>query len=395
MLRDEPPDEAAARLRAMEEQDWRELMAAAEAMGVAPLLPGRAEKAQISIPAAIRAELRESLQGHTGRNLLLLAEFSKVAGALQRAGIAFLVFKGVHLFTSLYENIGERPTWDMDVLVRLEDIPGALASVKAAGYRPSRPFDLDKEVRHYQHLPAFVKPGAPPLEIHWTLLNPRFPNGLNWQELWERSVVSRIGDAEARVFSSEDLLVYLCAHTAYQHIYINSTRSLYDIKLLVRHHGDQLDWGAMTARAKTWGLASAVYLTLRLTDDLLGCPLPESTWQVLRPADFSERLVEAALTRLLEHSGSSPVVSAVWSRQSLLERVRGLWGRLAVPRSILAGRYRLAPTSWKVSFYYLVRARDLLRVHGRDLLGLMLGRRRRRDAALRESELIAYLGWWQ
>jgi len=64
-----------------------------------------------------------------------------------------------------------------------------------------------------------------------------------------------------------------------------------------------------------------------------------------------------------------------------------------VPRSVLAGRYHLQPDSWKVNLYYLVRAWDLLNVHGRDLLDLLLGRRGKREVALRESELIAYLNW--
>lgn len=394
LLRDEPTAQAIARAAALDENQWREVIAAAEALGVAPLLPGRAERLQVPLPAPIRLQLRGILQSHTARNLNMLGQFNVLARALQEQGVDFMPMKGVHLCTSLYENIGERPSWDIDLLVPLGDIGQTLAVIEKAGYRASRPFDLDLEVRNYHHVPAYVKRGAPPLEIHWTLLNPRFQNGLSWQELWERSVPARVGDVDVRVFSPEDLLIYLCAHVAYQHIYIDSVRSLYDIKLLLRQSG-KLDWGAITARARTWGLANSVYLTLRLTDELLGGPLPDSVWQGLRPPAFNERLVEAALRRMLEHSETSPVVRAVWSRRSLPERLKGLWGRLMVPRSVLAGRYHLRPDSWKVSWYYFVRARDLLRVHGGDLLDLLLGRRSKRDLALRESELIAYLNWWQ
>ena len=97
----------------------------------------------------------------------------------------------------------------------------------------------------------------------------------------------------------------------------------------------------------------------------------------------------------MEHSETSPVVRAVWSKRSLPERLKGLWGRLMVPRSVLAGRYHLQPDSWKVNLYYFVRAWDLLSVHGRDLLDLLLGRSSKRELALRESELIAYLNWWE
>jgi hypothetical protein len=395
LLQDEPTAQAMRGVTALDEDHWREVIAAAEALGVAPLLSGRAERLQLPLPPRIRAQLRGILQTQTARNLNMLGQFNVLARALQEQGVDFMPMKGVHLCTSLYENIGERPSWDIDLLVPLGDIRQTLGVIEKAGYKASRPFDLDLEVRNYHHVPAFVKRGAPPLEIHWTLLNPRFQNGLSWQELWERSVPARVGDVDVRVFSPEDLLIYLCAHVAYQHIYIDSVRSLYDIKLLLQQQSGKLDWGAITARARTWGLANSVYLTLRLADELLVCPLPDSVWQGLRPPAFNERLVEAALRRILEHSETSPVVRAVWSRRNLPDRLEGLWGRLMVPRSVLAGRYHLRPDSWNVSWYYFVRARDLLRVHGGDLLDLLLGRRSKRDLALRESELIAYLNWWK
>lgn len=394
LLQDEPDARAVARLDSLKDQAWQEIISEAEALGVSALLSRCVDRLQIPVTPLIRQQLLAIVQNHTARNLRLLREFGILARALDEQGIAFMPFKGVHLCTALYKNIGERPIWDIDLLIRLEEIRPALNVIEGTGYRSSRPYDLEMEVRNYHHLPAYIKRGAPPLEIHWTLLNPRFKNGLNWEELWERSVPAQVGEVEVRVFSPADLLIYLCAHVAYQHIYIDSVRSLYDIKLLALRMSDQLDWGAITARARTWGLANSMYLTLRLTDYLLGCPLPDVLTQVLRSAEFSERIFQAALARVLEHSDSSPVISAVWSRRNLFQRFKGLWGRLILPRAVLAGRYRLPPGSRKVYLYYFVRARDLLRMYGRDLWDLLRGKRKKREMAVSENELIAYLKWW-
>ena len=127
----------------------------------------------------------------------------------------------------------------------------------------------------------------------------------------------RVGEVDVRVFSPEDLLVYLCAHVAYQHIYIDAVRSLLRHQAAGAEQSGKLDWGAITARARTWGLANSVYLTLRLTDDLLGCALPDSAWPGLRPPAFNETAGGRPWRRMMEHSETSPVVRAVWSRRSL------------------------------------------------------------------------------
>ncbi len=254
---------------------------------------------------------------------------------------------------------------------------------------------MELEIRNYHHVPVYLKAEAPPLEVHWALLNPRFQQGLGWRDLWGRSVPARIGAKTVQVLSPDDLLVYLCAHVAYQHLYIDSIRSLYDIKLVLKALGDRLDWDVIAERARTAGLQNSLYLTLRLTDELLGPALPEAKRQMLRPTDFKESLTQAAIARLLDGGEISPVVNAVWTRRSPFQRIQGLWDRIAVPPSILAGRYRLPPNSWRVYFYYLVRAWDLLRIHGGNLLELLVGGVKVRERAARDSELVAYLNWWK
>lgn len=395
LLRDNLTDDDLRRLNALGESEWRGVLDAAQPQGLAPILSGRIQRHQIRAPRATQARLRDELLNNTARNLQLLKHFEAVAGALQGQDLPFIPLKGVYLCSNLYENLGERTIWDIDLLVPEAELERALTLIETTGYHSSRPYDLKQEVGNYHHVPAYVKAEAPPLEVHWTLLNPRFQHQLDWQQLWERSVPARVGAAIVQVLCPDDLVVYLCAHVAYQHMYIDSIRSLYDLKLVLKRFGPELDWAAIAARARAWGLLNSVYLTLHLTEELLGPVLPDLIWRMLRPADFKESLTQAAITRLLEGAKVSPVVNAVWTRRNLFRRIKGLWDRIAVPPSILAGRYGLPPNSRRVYLYYLVRAWDLIRIHGGNLLDLLVGGRSIEEGARRDSELVAYLNWWK
>jgi hypothetical protein len=395
ILQDRLTDEARAGLNGLSEGDWREVMRIADTQGVGPLLFRSVQRLQLQAAAAVLEQLKESLRNNTARNLSILKEFEHLAGVLQRRDIRFMPLKGIYLCSNVYELLGERAIWDIDLIVPVADMNRALEAIETTGYQASRPYDLDLELKSYHHVPVYLKPGAPPLEVHWTLLNPRFRHGLQFQDLWERSVPAQVGQSRVQTLAADDLVIYLCAHVAYQHVYMHSVRSLYDIKLVVQQHSESLGWEVVASRASERGLLNSVYLSLRLVHDTLGLPLPEAAWQALRPAAFHEPLVEAALARILESAGVSPVINAVWAKQNAFQRITGLWGRIFVPRSVLAGRYGLPPNSKRVYLYYFVRARDLLRVHGHNLFDLWFGGRQKRDLARRDSELVAYLGWWQ
>ncbi len=395
LLRANPAEAEIRRVNALGEGDWQKVLAAAEAQGLATLLFGRIQKLRVVTPPATQAHLREVLLNNTARNLQLIRHFEMLAGALQGRDVPFMPLKGIYLCTNVYENLGERSLWDIDLIVPRAELGQALAAIEGTGYRPSRPYDLELEIQNYHHVPVYVMAEAPLLEVHWSLLNPRFQQGLDWGELWERSILARIGGASVRVLAPDDLVIYLCAHVAYQHMYIGSIRSLYDIQLVLKVFKERLDWDAIAQRATTWGLQNSLYLTLHLVDELVGPALPESIRQRLCPPGFDEALTQAAITRLLEGDGTSPVVNAVWARRSFLQRVKGLWGRIAVPRSVLAGRYGLQPNSLWIYPYYLVRAWDLLRIHGGNLMKLLVGNPEASERAARDSALVAYLSWWK
>lgn len=394
-LRDELTKEIRSELLSLMESDWQEVIQAANVFGVTPVIATSVQRHNLDLPSNVNESLRSSLKNNTARNLNFLAEFQKIARAVRERNIPMIPLKGIYLASNLYKNIGERSISDIDLLFPLEKLKEAVEAIETeTGYQPYRPYDLDTEQQKLHHLPAYIKPKTPPLEIHWTILNPRFHPRFELEGIWKRSIPAKISSVDVLTLSPNDLLIYLCAHVAYQHMFMGALRSLYDIKLTISHFSDQLDWTVIRERAIEWELLNSVYLTLRLTDDLLGCDLPRSVLHSLKTSDYSESLLEAARTRVFENLDVAPTVTAVWARQSLRQRLTGSWQRIAIPPSELAGRYKLHPKSRLVYLYYFVRIKDLLLLHGQNVFGILFGNKKQTEFAQNDSALINYLNWW-
>lgn len=197
-----------------------------------------------------------------------------------------------------------------------------------------------------------------------------------------------------KTLNPNDLLIYLCAHSAYQHMFIGALRSLYDIKLVLEHYSDQFDWTSIKERATAWNLINSVYLTIHLTEQLFDCTIPQSALSSLRPVDFNDILLDAARKRVFENLDVSPTLTAVWSRKTIMQRLVGLWSRIALSRKELSALYKLPPKSNLVNLYYLARVKDLFVSHGRNFVNLLVGNKNLTEFATHDSELINYLNWW-
>ena len=133
LLQDKPTEADLARLNALDEAEWREVIPVAEVLGLGPLLFRNVRRLEVKVPQAIDELLRGSLRNNTARNLRILQEFGMLARALQAQGVAFMPLKGVYLCSNLYDNPGERALWDIDLIVPLGEMRQALAVIESTG----------------------------------------------------------------------------------------------------------------------------------------------------------------------------------------------------------------------------------------------------------------------
>jgi hypothetical protein len=197
--------------------------------------------------------------------------------------------------------------------------------------------------------------------------------------------------------SPADLLLYLCLHTA-KHTHDIQLNMLCDIGEVVQRHGAELDWQVIGARAKQWGITHAVYVILRLAQELLDVAVPADWLASLKPASFDERYLSltrqvALATRVDGSMAQHRQAIRLWGPKGLGEKIALIRDSLLLSRESMATLYPVPVNSWRIYLYYPVHIKEVLLRHGTTLWRLARGDPETRAAAERTNQVTALIDW--
>ena len=364
----EKPDES--RLEQLSAPDWQDLMQQARRHAVLYLLYHRLKTQNLDayIPADILQTVRAEYFECAWRNNRLYDDLAKILKALQSENIPVILLKGAHLAKIVYGNIALRPMGDIDILVRKPDLLKAEKALLALGYSSSRKDDIETACAKHQHLPPLLKQDSPPVELHWTLESPKLPFTIDVAALWRRAHTVLIGDIEALVLSHEDLVLHLCLHASYHHLYQNGLRAFCDIRETIRCCQDEIDWDLVGLRMREWGAGNSIYLTLYLAKSLLDADVPDDFLETYRPDSFTTKRATEIKEIIFNQAHSSISIVKLYRSMSVIEKAKFFLRRIFLSPEELGEKYNL-PSSFRLIYYYfyLVRLKDVLVKYSRTV----------------------------
>jgi hypothetical protein len=261
--------------------DWERLWALGHLHEVIPLLSGSLPDALGDrVPVAWLERARKRKYVTLSSNARLADTLVAVLSGLETADVGAMPVKGLVIAEQLYGSLSLRPAADLDVLVRRDDLPAARAVLRGIGFA-QRETPGFKALTHEFHDPAWgIGSGRDHirLELHWALWADS-ERRLGTAGLWERSVPATLLERPVRVLALEDTLLHLAIHRTRSALRL---RWVVDIAELLRRRGDEIDWDAYLARARTAGARTSSWVVLTLARDLLGAPLPDAVVDELR-----------------------------------------------------------------------------------------------------------------
>jgi hypothetical protein len=350
--------------------EWAQVGSEAQRHAILPLVCHALSQAATSCPSPLLREWQVKAVRQRLANLRRCAELLALQQAMEKVGIAFLVFKGPVAAMVCFRDVGLRSFLDLDVLVRPEDAAPAMAVLRQRGYQPVFPLPRRWEQRTMLASGelTFVRPSTgDTVDLHCRLLPAGYSFAADPPDLWQRSEQVKIGGGVVTTLNGENTLVFLGLHAA-KHDW-GRLSWLCDIAYLVARR--ELDWDLIQARLKAWRCQVLVQVGLLLARTLLGAPLPKKSMP-LSPSTCRrvERLAEQAVqTRLFAARSAGAIPSWPWQllffrgMQQPRDRWQMIYETFFRPSALELAMMPLP--LWTEPLYAIVRPLRLLAKHGR------------------------------
>jgi hypothetical protein len=327
---------------------WERLIQIAGEESVLPALHSRF--CELGASARLPVEIADFLSGveelSFERNQAIFAELAAVAAWLNDVGIEPVLLKGVaYCATGIYTRPGARYLGDVDLLIPESQLSTAVEMLMRHG------FELDcgdPMGRFRHHHPPLRRAGSVSFELHHSIGMGISKLLLPASDVLAQSRSLRLPHGpRVRVPSPDHLMTHLIAHSQIQHPYNERIwpplRAMYDLVLVQRKFGGELNWAGIQRRFRQAGQDGVLILHLAQVREVLGMEAPFPIhWTGLTRLRWLRRKLLRALPGLR-------FLDPVYMYSTVLRRrLRLLRNALAVPggwKSV--GRELLAPGLYK------------------------------------------------
>ena len=240
------------------------------------------------------------------RNRVLFHVLGDLVRRLAEAGIDTLLLKGAALIPLAYRDYGRRPVGDLDVLVRLEQAPAAMALLRRQGWTPR--YEFPERLIGPRHADDFVDPERRKVDLHWSVLQECC--GRPWNEdFWAARIPLAIDGVSTSALCPADQLLHVCVH---------GTRSgplqpvgwVADAMMVLKASNGAIDWDRLLDQTARRRLVVPMRGALRVLYGALGAAIPVDVLERIEamPTSRTERWEHQVKTAPRPLLGSLPVL---------------------------------------------------------------------------------------
>jgi Uncharacterised nucleotidyltransferase len=228
------------------------------------------------------------------QNLFLEGQLQQLLHTFNEARIPLMLFKGPALAHTIYPDTSLRTYHDFDAFIHAGDIEQAnrlLAQMGYAFYEEYRSNVIDDSRTGFNYT---LHQQESWLKVEIELHTAPHPSDIGTlfaiDAMWARAQSIEVLGEPTLTLHPIDHLLYLCWHFRF-HSFARLLW-LYDLVVMLRSVGSELDWTELIDAARHLQLATTLYYCLSWCRDLFGVEIPAEVFASLRPPLICRLLVE-------------------------------------------------------------------------------------------------------
>ncbi len=304
--------------------DWDAFLGLARHHRLEPLLYyGLRHSWLTGIPDKIRTEWEAQRRMSVASVLYHQEALKEIAATFENRSVPFILLKGEALSKALYPQDGLRPYSDIDLLIRPETYEPAKAILMGLGFRLRKTANEAERLRLFGEI-EFDKDVPVPLtvDLHWdTLMTSWEPQSLLADDnTWASLDHVCLGNRVIPILKGEVLLIYLCVHFAFHHVF-DGLLLLCDLFLILRRDAEKTDWDRLIGMAHRCQCRHALYYSLYFAKSLMAAQVPDHILESLRPRTAIRVLMPT--TRLLFRDSVVPQTLERYVKFLLIDTLDG------------------------------------------------------------------------
>ncbi|MDH5523376.1 MAG: nucleotidyltransferase family protein [Desulfobulbaceae bacterium] len=284
-------------------------------------------------PEKVAAKINVHLKRSVLQTFAISAALIKVTRLLTENNIDVLPVKGALLSQKLYNSPTMRTYTDVDILVRQEDLIGALNLLQENGYKllPEGIAQSTylKFLKYYHHGRLLDKNGIL-IELHWELSGFYAPTPMTLNSIVPFLTKTEFNNYPTLDLTDEMLFIFLCLHGNKHNWakldYISSLAELIRIT-------PNLDWPVILDLGKKLKMQKRILLALLLADKLFSTAIPEQIEDMRARHPGVDRLADTLIaneiSRNTEDSTMHPIKKIIMYQPLIMD------GKLDAARFII------------------------------------------------------------
>jgi hypothetical protein len=226
---------------------------------------------QIKVPPEIGNQMVIYFKASAKSNLGLTKELIELTNLFKEYDLRMIPYKGVLLSHFVYNNLGARPSADIDIMIDPSQLNQIKQKLDQAGYEVPK---HKSSILFESHLKNNCEISINKKLSDQLISNLMLQMNVGYFEMISETTKIDFFGTTINLLKPEALFTVLCMHHYGKEKMVH-LKQIIDLGMVLKFHKHEMDWDKLVALSKEWKVYKLTLYSLKICQDLLKIDLPK------------------------------------------------------------------------------------------------------------------------